>query len=323
MSIYKNNKKVIAVYKGATPIKSVFKGSQLVFGDSESGGGSGDEPTQYTLTIGDYYHPNQDPYFYTIDSSGNRTEYFPTEKPFSIDLSANIKQIVFEGMYVREFIELPISLKINNIYGYFLAYVGETLNASNLDLSQCNTINYLMFNYNEDKIKHVIFDNWKVQNINSYDYNTTTSTIFFNIRNSLESVSMKNWNLSSLSTAKSFFSGLKKLKSVDLSGWNTSNITSMEDMFYQCNNLISLDLSSFNTSNVTNVDFMFSECSALTELNVSGWDVLQITNYDLIFWNCNSLQKLILGEVTQAEYDWWVARLGNLQSQVTIEATIV
>ena len=319
MSIYKNNKKVIALYKGATPIRSVFKGSQLVF-DSESGGGSGDDSNGYTLTIGDYYYDNVAPEFYTIDSSGNNKYYTPTEKPFSIVLPSNIKQIVFPQMHVTEFIELPISLKINNIMGYFWGYEGETLDASNLDLTECTSISHLMFQGNNDKIKHIIFDDWKIQNLTT---NSDVSSIFFGLKNSLESVSLKNWNLVNMTTLKSFFSLLKQLKSVDLSGWNTSNITSMEDMFYQCNNLTSLDLSSFNTSNVTNVDFMFAECSALTELNVSGWDVLQITNYDLIFWNCNSLQKLILGEVTQSEYDWWVARLGNLQSQVTIEATIV
>lgn len=48
MSIYKNNKKVIALYKGATPIGKVFKGSQLVFGSE----GGGESHSDFELVLG-------------------------------------------------------------------------------------------------------------------------------------------------------------------------------------------------------------------------------------------------------------------------------
>jgi surface protein len=52
MSIFKNNKKVIALYKGATPIRKVFKGSQLVFG-SEGGGESHSDFELVLTALGD------------------------------------------------------------------------------------------------------------------------------------------------------------------------------------------------------------------------------------------------------------------------------
>ena len=99
----------------------------------------------------------------------------------------------------------------------------------------------------------------------------------------------------------------------------------MNSMFYSCSGLTSLDLSSFDTSNVTDIMQMFQNCSSLTTLNVTGWDVSKIEYSTFMFYNCTSLNKLILGSVTQEQYEWWYARLSsdNLQNKVTIEYSIV
>lgn len=107
---------------------------------------------------------------------------------------------------------------------------------------------------------------------------------------------------------------------------DTSEVYHFGQMFQYCSNLTSLDLSGWNTSKVFNTGMMFSNCSLLEYLNVTGWDVSLITsNYVNMFGGCISLKTLVLGNVTQEQYDWWYARLSadNLQNQVTIEYTII
>lgn len=107
---------------------------------------------------------------------------------------------------------------------------------------------------------------------------------------------------------------------------DTSNIKNMSFMFYYCGSLTSsLDLSSFNTSNVTNMSNMFRNCYNLQTLNVIGWDISNVVFSANIFNNCPSLSKLILGKVSQEQYDWWYQRLVDvgIQDQVTIEYSIV
>lgn len=105
---------------------------------------------------------------------------------------------------------------------------------------------------------------------------------------------------------------------------DTSNITDMSYRFYYCTSLIELDLSSFNTSNVVSMHHMFNNCYYLKTLNVSGWDVSKVGYKHNMFTNCNSLNRLILGEVTQEQYDWWCARLTEAELTCNIiECTII
>ena len=80
-----------------------------------------------------------------------------------------------------------------------------------------------------------------------------------------------------------------------------------------------------DTSNVTYMNYMFSGCKLLATLDVSNFDISKVTQYTYIFNSCSSLNKLILGEVSQEQYDWWYQRLvdAGIQDQVTIEYSIV
>ena len=105
------------------------------------------------------------------------------------------------------------------------------------------------------------------------------------------------------------FNKCTSLTSLNLNNFDTSNVTNMLQMFFGCSNLTSLDLSIFDTSNVTNMGYMFYNCINLETLNVSGWKIDKISNYSSMFKNCSKLSKLILGNVTDSEYNWWCARL--------------
>ena len=106
---------------------------------------------------------------------------------------------------------------------------------------------------------------------------------------------------------------------------DTSNVENMTNMFYLANKVQYLDLSSFNTSNVKYMSYMFASCSVLNTLNVSGWDVSNVETYDYMFYSCENLSTLILGDVTQEQYDWWYDRLSdvNKQDSVNIEYNII
>jgi surface protein len=69
---------------------------------------------------------------------------------------------------------------------------------------------------------------------------------------------------------------------------------------------------------------MFYGC-ALTSLNVSNWDISNVTNTENMFKSCSDLTSLILGNVTQEQYDWWYQRLvdAEIQNNVTITYNIV
>lgn len=137
-----------------------------------------------------------------------------------------------------------------------------------------------------------------------------------------------NIDTSNITNMRSMFDYCEYLTELDLSNFDTSNVTTFYNMFNRCVRLQKLDLSSFDTSNVTSVRTIFYNCSSLQELNVTGWNISKITNVNNttnMFYNCTSLNKLILGNVSQSTYNWWVARLtsAGIKANVTIEATIV
>ena len=153
----------------------------------------------------------------------------------------------------------------------------------------------------------------------------TNMESMFSSCKSLTSLDLTGWNTSKVTNMSQMFSNCSGLTSIDLSNFDTSNVTNMSHMFNNCTSLTSLDLSNFNTSKVTDMKYMFYGCKSLTSLNVSGWDISKVTSYYSMFpIVLNSQLKLILGEVTQTQYDWWLARLreANIKDKVTIEYTL-
>lgn len=81
----------------------------------------------------------------------------------------------------------------------------------------------------------------------------------------------------------------------------------------------------FNTSNLTSTKSAFQECSSLISLDLSGWDMSKVKNMNYVFSECTSLNKIILGDVSQYDYNKIKTALDNsyLSNEVTIECTIV
>ena len=165
--------------------------------------------------------------------------------------------------------------------------------------------------------------NTSVEDVKKIVWKCPSTGIKFN--NGLTSFDTTILDISEVTNMESMFSSCKSLTSLDLTGWDTSKVTNMSQMFSNCSGLTSIDLSNFNTSKVTDMKYMFYGCKSLTSLNVSGWDISKVTSYYSMFpIVLNSQLKLILGEVTQTQYDWWLARLreANIKDKVTIEYTL-
>ncbi len=108
----------------------------------------------------------------------------------------------------------------------------------------------------------------------------------------LESIDLKNFDTSNVTSMGSMFDGCSSLAELDVSGFDTSQVTNMEEMFDVCSRLAELDVSGFDTSNVTSMRGMFSSCSRLAELDVSGFDTSKVIDMGDMFRGCKSLAVL-------------------------------
>lgn len=309
MAIYKGDKKVIALYKGDKKIIKKYKGTQVLYDVTNSGGGEDIETTS-TLTFNWSNTGTSSPTFYTENSTSGKTFYTATTNPYTVDIAEDQDTIALHNVDVVNISSFPNNrifrkILIGNFIGNNLVLKNISLNratvlkdslmlvcatSSTVDLSGIKLYkNIDMSNYIAPKVNTLIMDDWYINNINN------------------------------------IFRGNNVLKNLSLKNVNTSALTSMNSMFYNCSAITSLDLSSFDTSNVTDIMQMFQNCTSLQTLNVTGWDVSKIEYSSFMFYKCTSLNKLILGSVTQEQYDWWYERLSSdsLQNQVTIEYSIV
>lgn len=116
-----------------------------------------------------------------------------------------------------------------------------------------------------------------------------------------------------------------KIKTIEFRNWKLFMTKSIDFIFGSISNYVEeINLSGWQLSDGITIDELFYNCTKLTKVNVSGWDVVGKTGTD-IFTNCTSLNTLILGNVSQSQYDWWYQHLVNagIQNQVTIEYSIV
>lgn len=273
--IYKNGYLVKALYKGASPVKNVFKGSNLVFGNNEPviecdnvlsftlyGG------TSYTFTINNNVYSTDSEHITTIDEGNRIYRYTITLEELGITDFTNAVSMFsppdVQYVYLQEVNSIPCTNNVISMAAMFRSCGHLTSINLNIDTSNVTTLSQL------------------------FDY-------------------------------------CGALSNVDLSSFNTSNVRSLSYMFRNCYMINQLDLSSFNTSKVTTISYMFDACMSLTTLNVSGWDISNIGTYTNTFRNCSKLTSLILGDVTQEQYNFWYQRLvdAGIQNNVTITYNLI
>lgn len=268
------------------------------------------EPTSTsTLTFNWSKTGTSQPTFYTRNAESGVTFYTATTNPYTVDIAKDQEQISFNALDVVNISSFPNDRSWSKIL--ISNFIGNNLVLKDIDLTKATRL-FSDLMITASTYSSIDLSGLKLSDtVDMSDYQAPK----------VNTLIMDDWYFNNVIT---IFKSNNVLKNLSLKNVNTSAVTSMVSMFYNCSGLTELDLSSFNTSNVTETSQMFQGCSSLQTLNVTGWDVSKIEYSIFMFYNCSSLTKLILGSVTQEQYDWWYARLSsdNLQNKVTIEYTI-
>lgn len=220
---------------------------------------------------------------------------------------------------------------MNTMYGMFqncykLTYVPK-LNTSNV------TAFYYTFAYCT-KLRYIDTKDWDTSNVNTMYY-------MFNDCASLTELYLNNWNTSKVTNIYGLFNGCTNLKYLNITGWDFRAVTNSKQWVLECDNLTTIiavntkSLPTLSGSNVTNIDIsestststynLFSGCTDLTTVTAENYDISSVTSYNNMFKNCRKLTSLILGNVTQEQYDWWYQRLvdAGIQNNVTITYNLI
>ena len=109
---------------------------------------------------------------------------------------------------------------------------------------------------------------------------------------SLEQLSISNFNTNKVKNMAIMFSNAKKIKNLDLRNFNTSSVITMQGMFQNMESLEQVNISNFNTSNVTDMSFMFG-CGAIA-YNCKLSEIQGLTNLDTS--NVTTMQAMFVNQ---------------------------
>ena len=107
----------------------------------------------------------------------------------------------------------------------------------------------------------------------------------------------ENWNTGSVTSTKAMFEASHSLKDVDVSTWDTSSVKDMSHMF-RAHGIEELDVSNWDVSNVEYFNSMFSASSSntgaisLKKLDVSKWNPESAVKMNNMFHGCGKITEL-------------------------------
>lgn len=129
--------------------------------------------------------------------------------------------------------------------------------------------------------------------------NASSSYMFRNMSN-LQSVDLKEFDTSVVTSAAYMFYSCPSLKTITFGDeCSFGQNQNFSYMFSGCSAIESLDLTAFkyeNTNNVRNCSYMFSNCNSLKSIsfNSSGYTFRYVTNASNMFRSCQSLKSIDL-----------------------------
>ncbi|MBQ6220768.1 MAG: BspA family leucine-rich repeat surface protein, partial [Methanosphaera sp.] len=173
---------------------------------------------------------------------------------------------------------------VTNLYYMF----GDCSSLTELDLSMFDTRNVIGFG-------GFISGCTSLETLNMSNFNFTNnlpSGLFSNLgistTPSLKTIIFDNSVFGKNMIA--YFSDAGSVETISLKNVDTSSVTSMISLFENSPNLTELDLSDFDTRNVENMSNMFKNCSGLTTVYVSDdFVVNQVTSSGDMFLGCESV----------------------------------
>ena len=124
-----------------------------------------------------------------------------------------------------------------------------------------------------------------------YDYLDLEKFLY---NNSLISLSLRNFETSSVEDMSYMFYYCNLLTSLDITNFDTYLVTDMALIFAGCSSLVTLDLRNFITRLVTNMNLMFGRCSSLISLDLNNFDIMFCQTTIGMFYNCKNLKFINL-----------------------------
>ena len=109
---------------------------------------------------------------------------------------------------------------------------------------------------------------------------------------SLKSLDLSKWDISSVNNIESIFEGCKNLETLTLGNNQNEIITYTTKAFKGCEKLTSLDLSKISTSKTVNMVEMFSNTLALQKLDIRNFSDNVEGNYEKMFENINNGKEM-------------------------------
>lgn len=303
MGIIKNNKNIIAIYRGDKKITSVFKNNLKIFEIN-------DEPVVFDNIINSKLQTTSANQTKTLTS---KQEYFDS---IIVDgetelVSGGTGSLSYKFPDVgTHTVKYKVKDNITDISKIFSnSYYTTEIDANSLDTSNvtnmsesfryCNDlISLKLSNWNTSKVTNMAnmfqgcYDLTSLDVSNFDTSNVTDMSQMFTDLQKITSLDLSNFNTSKVTNMKWLFSGCEKLTNLNLKDWDTSNVTNMEWMFRSNSSLTSLDITSFRTPNVTNMSSMFDGCSKITTIHLLNFDTSKVTDMSDMFFGCEELQSL-------------------------------
>lgn len=284
MGIIKNNKNIIAIYRGDKKITSVIKNNLNIFQS---------EPVSNENVILLYFKATTDNQSIKICNNIEALEYYEYngERTVVPENTVGQKKLIMKKgdnyvtMKLKNSVYSPLFNGCTELVGCDLRNVSEnTIGTFNSMFNGCYHLNTVNMPLSQ-------------QNMNSFAnaFNGCTVLPFINFVNKINGVrDMSN-----------MFYGCTNLKTIEnIENIDTSNVIYMSNLFYSCENLNDLDLSNLNTSSVQVFSSMFENVPFLGKTGsgvkyiygFENWNVSNVTNMDNMFKNSYSTTILDLSK---------------------------
>ncbi len=131
-------------------------------------------------------------------------------------------------------------------------------------------------------------------------YSPAISPQNFGSYHSLESITLENAVLTSMTDLTRWFASCYKLTEVNLTGAQFGDITSMEEAFLLCNSFTDLSgiigLKELPLSKNTSMVSMFERCGLLETVDLTGVDTSSVEDLEEMFRECTSLKNVMVSD---------------------------
>lgn len=118
---------------------------------------------------------------------------------------------------------------------------------------------------------------------------------FANLKNLKKIGGIKNLNTEAAVGMREMFLGCESLEKVSLANFNVANVTDFSSMFDGCKKLETVSLRNFEKAVPINITRMFAGCESMERIDAKRLNTVNVENMAELFINCKSLEKIDIG----------------------------